>query len=226
MKRLSIIDPDDTFSAHVRAAFESEHFSVERFKDGTSGLAAAMSRSFHLILLEAALPGVPGIEVCREVRRRHRAGRTGLIIVTAHGHEDDRVAGLDAGADDYVVKPVSTRELLARSAAILRRASPDAPDDVIYHDENLTLFGEGMRAIIDGQPVDLSRGESAVITVLLHHAPSAISSKQIRQELSADRDVTQSTIDARIKSLRRKIGRNRIETRTGFGYAFRTSTES
>lgn len=211
MKRMALIDDDRDFVRAVRLAFEREDFAVEWFPTAATGLAAITSRRFDLVLIDSSLPDA--IAVCRSVS-------IPIIAFAAQATEEDRVATLESGADDHLSKPPNMRELVARVRAVLRRGRQieAAPQ---YSDSALTIDIGASLVIRDGKRIPLSRGEADVLALLLRASPAVLSVEQIRTELSAPaRPLTRTTIDARIKSLRRKIGRERIETRTGFGYAF------
>ena len=168
---------------------------------------------FDLLFLERDLPDGDGIDILADAE-------TAAIVITRRASEDDRIAAFAAGADDYVVKPPNVRELLARARAVLRRAG--APDDASYDSRSLRVFLQAMKIERGGISVPLSRGENEVLTILIRHAPAAVAVSRIILELhQISSDVARSTVEARIKSLRRKLGPGVLESRPGLGYAFR-----
>lgn len=218
MKRVALIDEDREFVRSVRLTFEREDFAVEWFPTAATGLAAVTTRHFDLVLIDSRLPDA--IVACRAIRRHPHRLHLPIIAFAAAATEDDRVTALEAGADDHVSKPPNMRELLARVRAVLRRGRP-SENGADYSDPQLTISIGASLVVRDGKRIPLSRGEADVLALLLRASPAVLSVEQMRAELStAARPVTRTTIEARIKSLRRKIGRDRIETRTGFGYAF------
>lgn len=154
MKRILLVEDEPTIRTAVRDALRSQGHDVDDTVDGAEGLRRARMGGYHLIVLDLMLPGMDGLEVCRSLRRD--GNRTPIIILTARGGEDDRVRGLQVGADDYVQKPFSVRELLARVTAQLRRSEWGAPAS---GPSSLTLPAEDVT--IDLQRLECRRGEAA-----------------------------------------------------------------
>lgn len=222
MRRLVIIDPDEAFVSEARHLFRSEGYRVESFKQATSGLAALRRKTFDLVLIEANLPDADGFAVCHQIREDRSTTELPLIFVTWRDGVEARVAGLRAGADDYIVKPPSLRELVARANAVIRRASGVAADPAFYRDPILAVFPESVHVVVNGGPVPLSFGEMELLEVLIRHSPAPMTPEQILAELSLPRrnNINASTLYARFRSLRRKLGTTHLEKRSRFGYSF------
>ena len=207
-RRLAILDADSDFAHSVRLAFERDGFDVEHYAKGEAALG---SRPYDLVIVD------DGLELCRRLRERSRD--LGILVVSAQAEEPDRIAALEAGADDHIAKPASVREVVARANAVLRRRSN--PVATPYSEEGLMILLDGSFVIRGSERIPLSRGEADVLSILLRASPAVVPVEKICAELSTPAaPVRRTTIDARVKSLRRKIGRARIETRAGFGYAF------
>jgi len=214
------VDTDETCIRNIRSAFESEGFSVDVYTNGDSARSAIASIAFDLVLLERDLPDGDGLEICRELTAGAQADGIPIIIVTRRAEESDRIDGFRAGADDYMTKPANPRELLARARAVMRRAGSHR--GATYDARSLQIFLDAMKIVRDGISIPLSLGETEVLGILMRHAPAAVAVIRILLELrSSGRDVTRSTVEARLKSLRRKLGSEAIESRPGLGYAFR-----
>lgn len=222
MRRLVIIDPDEAFVSEAGHLFRSEGYRVESFKESRSGLSALRKKTFDLVLIEADLPDADGFEVCHAIREDRSTMEIPLIFVTWRDGVDARVAGLRAGADDYIVKPPSLRELVARANAVIRRASGVAVDPAFYRDPILAVFPESVHVVVNGGPVALSFGEMELLEVLIRHSPGPMTPEQILAELSLPRrnNINGSTLYARFRSLRQKLGTTHLEKRSRFGYSF------
>lgn len=226
MRHLSIIDADSDFASAAKAAFEERRFQVQCYPDARSGLDAAQANRFDLLLLDVLLPDRSGLEVCREIRHQSRRTDLPMLIVSTVDSEEIRVRTLQAGADGYVAKPVTMRELLARAEALLRRCGIAGADDRVYADAELVLFAREMRLEREGERIGLTAGESEVLELLMRHAPVRLSSGEMAAQLSRlGTAVKRRTIESRIKSLRAKIGRDRLECSPRIGYAYRSSSK-
>ncbi|MGB4762068.1 MAG: response regulator transcription factor [Candidatus Saccharimonas sp.] len=213
---------DERKIAHaIKQGFHQETYVCEIYHDGESGLAAALGSEYDVIILDRMLPGLDGLEVCNKIRE---AGvQTPIIMLTAKGQIRDRVAGLDAGADDYLVKPFAFVELLARVRALLRR-----PHDVITNTlqvADLTLDTLTFDVKRNGTPIRLSQTEFSLLEYLMRN-PGRILSKDaiITHVWDFDADILPNTVEAYIAYLRNKIDKpfpdqpRLIQTLRGFGY--------
>jgi len=224
-----VIDDERDLIELVRYNLQNEGFEVLAARDGESGVREALDRKPDLVLIDLMLPGIDGLEVCHRLRSDERTSRIPLIMLTAKSSEADRVVGLELGADDYVTKPFSPRELAARVKAVLRRASGrQEPSDVIRRG---TLE-------IDLARHEVSCGDLTVVLTatefrllhLLASRPGRVFSRGelIDGALGRDVAVLDRTIDVHVVALRKKLGKCGIwiETVRGFGYRFREEETS
>jgi DNA-binding response OmpR family regulator len=195
---------------------------------GEQGLIEALNERNPpmLILLDLMLPGMSGTELCRRFRREPSTRRTPIIILTAKGSESDRVAGLDLGADDYITKPFSVRELLARVRAVLRRMDEGATKT--YEDDRLMIDFADIRVVCDGRKIKLTNKEFTLLSVLAKSADRVVTRQQLLDNVwgySYYGDAR--TLDVHIRRLRQKLEEcgNCIETIVGVGYRFTGCSE-
>ena len=211
---MAVVGGEPLLCARLRGVFETE-FEVECFARPEDLLEATALRTFDAVFIEIG-HAFDGIDLCRRVRSEGLRSDVPIIAVT--DDPSDHPDALAAGADDSVLRTLSVRELHARCRSVLRRSAIGLREQAAYADSVLEIFPETMRVISHGSQINLSRGESAVLALLIRHAPAAVPVERIRCELGEP--VTRSAIEARLKSLRRKIGRHLIENRTGYGYSF------
>lgn len=202
-----VVEDDAAIRRGIVDALTFSKYEVVECGDGEAGLERALGGGFDLLLLDVMLPGIDGFEVLRALRRERSP--LPVILITARGAEDDRVEGLRGGADDYVVKPFSARELLARVEAVLRRAPqrPAAIRGVVSDGIRVDLERREAR-LADETAVPLSEKEAELITYLAVHPDRAISRDELLQRVWGldPRGVTTRTIDMHIARLREKLG--------------------
>src|SRR5256714_12255866 len=174
MRPVLIIEDDADIAEGVRYSLEREGFAVRVALTGEQGLTAALDAQAppSLIILDLMLPGMSGIELCRRLRREPATKRTPIIMLTARASETDRVAGLDLGADDYITKPFSVREMLARVRAVMRRA--DESMGKTYEDDHLLIDFDDIRVACDGVKIKLTNKEFTLLSVLARSADRVI----------------------------------------------------
>lgn len=218
-----IIEDDPDISESLKYNLEREGLQTIEAATGEQGLIEALNERNPplLILLDLMLPGMSGIELCRRLRREPLTRRTPIIILTAKGSESDRVSGLDLGADDYITKPFSVRELLARVRAVLRRMDESASKT--YEDDHLMIDFDDIRVICDGRKIKLTNKEFSLLSVLAKSADRVITRQQLLDNVwgySYYGDAR--TLDVHIRRLRQKLEDcgNCIETVVGVGYRF------
>ncbi|HKZ78492.1 MAG TPA: response regulator transcription factor [Pyrinomonadaceae bacterium] len=218
-----IIEDDPDISESLKYNLEREGIHTVVAISGEEGLTAALSEGNApiLIILDLMLPGMTGTELCRRLRREPLTRRTPIIILTAKASESDRVAGLDLGADDYITKPFSVRELLARVRAVLRRA--DESTNSTYEDQHLAIDFADIRVICNGQKIKLTNKEFGLLSVLAKSAGRVITRQHLLDNVwgySYYGDAR--TLDVHIRRLRQKLGNcgDCIETVVGVGYRF------
>jgi two-component system, OmpR family, response regulator RegX3 len=224
--RILIIDDEQSVHDVARAYLEREGYEVLSAIGGREGLALAQALEPRLVVLDLMLPDLSGEEVCAELRRESDVA---IVMLTAKSQEDDRIRGLDLGADDYLVKPFSPRELVARVRALLRRTGGDrrpavGENALRFDGGRLCLDLERHQAVVDGQPVELTPSEFKLLLALAR-SPGRVFSRfeLINRVQGHDYDGYERTIDAHVKNLRRKIepdaARPRwVQTVHGVGY--------
>jgi two-component system, OmpR family, alkaline phosphatase synthesis response regulator PhoP len=211
-----LIEDEQSIGALVRAYLERDGFQAVWVRSGEQGLAELDRHPVRLVILDVGLPGIDGFEVCRRIRARSPLP---IIMLTARDEEADRVAGLEVGADDYVPKPFSPRELMARVRAVLRRTEPRSQDDVLQL-EDVTLFRSAREVEVSGERIDLTGKEFDLLAYFMENAGAVLS-----RELLLDRvwgmeyPGETRTVDVHVGQIRKKLGRpGLIETVRGAGY--------
>jgi DNA-binding response OmpR family regulator len=224
-----IIDDEKDLLELVRYNFEKERFDVICASDGQAGLDIATRHRPDLIVLDLMMPGVDGLEVCRRLRGDERTARIPMIMLTARAAEADRIVGLEMGADDYVTKPFSPRELVARVKAVLRRTHPRQPAGEIIRQGGIVVDVARHEVICDGQPVSLTATEFRILHFMVSRPGRVLARDEIIDAaLGRDTAVFDRTIDVHMASIRRKLGQSgeRIETVRGFGYKFQDDQDA
>ena len=218
-----IVEDDPDIAESLKYNFEREGWPAITAPTGEAGLTAALNEKDtpSLIVLDLMLPGMSGTELCRRLRREPATRRTPIIMLTAKASESDRVTGLDLGADDYITKPFSVRELLARVRAVMRRM--DETSVKTYEDDHLVIDFGDIRVLCDGQKVKLTNKEFSLLSVLAKSADRVITRQQLLDNVwgySYYGDAR--TLDVHIRRLRQKLGLcgDCIETVVGVGYRF------
>ncbi|HEX5199139.1 MAG TPA: response regulator transcription factor [Actinoplanes sp.] len=224
--RVLVVDDDPTVSDVVRRYLEQDGCEVRLAADGADGLASVAAETPDLVLLDVMMPGIDGIEVCRRLRRQRPD--LPVIMLTALGEEADRVLGLEVGADDYVTKPFSPRELVLRIRSVLRRAAPAAEPPAFLRDGDLTLDTARRLAERDGTPLALTVREFDLLIFLLRHPGRAWSRAELLDKVWGWQFGDQSTVTVHVRRLREKIEPDpaeprRILTVWGIGYRYEPS---
>jgi two-component system response regulator MprA len=213
MAVILVVDDDAPIRRMLGRTLESAGYDVDFALDGGDALAALERSVPDLLVLDIAMPGVDGIAVCRRLRGRGLA--TPVLLLTARDAVEDRVRGLDAGADDYLVKPFATEELLARVRALMRRGL--APETTLAHGD-LVLELDGRHAVRGDRRLELSARESELLALLLRNARRVVSRDQAVAEIW-DGDAHDNVVDHYVSSLRRKLGDPPlIDTVRGVGF--------
>jgi len=218
-----IIEDDPDIAESLKFNLEREGLSTVTALTAEQGLIEGLNQSNPpvLIMLDLMLPGMSGTELCRRFRREPQTRRTPIIILTAKSSESDRVAGLDLGADDYITKPFSVRELLARVRAVRRRVSEDATKT--YEDDLLMIDFADIRVVCKGTRVKLTNKEFTLLSVLSKSADRVLTRQQLLDSVWGHQYYGDArTLDVHIRRLRQKLGDcgNCIETVVGVGYRF------
>ena len=227
VNRILIIDDDRELCALVARFLTGEGFDVDRAADGSEGIELALSGAYALVMLDVMMPGLGGFDVLRRIRAR---SRTPVLMLTARGDTQDRVLGLELGADDYLPKPYDPSELAARIRAILRRSasSADAAMSALAVDD-VTLSASTRVVTRDAAPVELTTVEFDLLHVLMNAAGTVVPREElVRAVLGREFTPYDRSIDTHVCNLRRKIGRladgtERIKGIRGTGYLYAKS---
>jgi len=216
--RILLVEDDPMIGKTLQQALAQDGYAVDRVTDGEAARTAIATAqdAYALVLLDLGLPRKSGLELLRELRRA--GNRVRVLVVTARDAVADRVAGLDAGADDYLTKPFSLDELTARMRALLRR-DIGREDNVLRH-RDLALDTVTHAVTRDGHPVDVSTREFALLAALLERPGAALSKAQLEERIYRWGDEVESNaVEVHIHNLRKKLGAETIRTLRGVGYA-------
>ena len=218
-----LIEDDLSLVELVRYNLDKEGYDVLHATDGEEGLAMAKERTPDLILLDWMLPFVPGIEVCRRLRKSPDTAGIPIIMLTARTEEGDRIRGLDTGADDYITKPYSPRELLARINAVLRRVRPAYSGQVLTY-ADIALDATAHKVTRGGKPLHLGPTEFRLLRHFMEHPGRVFSREQLLDHVwGRDIYVEPRTVDVHIRRLRKALNHadraDLIRTVRAFGYA-------
>ena len=213
--RVLLVEDDAMIGDAVLDALRADHYAVDWVRDGAMADTALRSESYDLVLLDLGLPARSGLEVLRALRERRET--VPVLIATARDGIGDRIAGLDAGADDYVVKPFDVDELLARIRALLRRSA--GRGEPVFSHMGITLNPATREASAHGRPVSLSAREWAVLEPMLQRPGAVFSRAQLEQKLYGWKDdISSNAVEVYVHGLRKKLGSELIQTVRGLGY--------
>ena len=223
-KSTILVAEDDTDILQLVAHnLRSADFEVLTAQDGYSALSLAKKHLPNLVVLDLMLPGIDGFEVCKELKRSTVTQNIPILMLTARGEEVDRIVGLELGADDYVVKPFSPRELILRVRAIIRRSTPEEPPTARWQRDGLSLDLDAHRVTIDGIETNLTATEFRLLAELIRNSGKVLTRDQLLDKVWGYQfDGYARTVDTHIRRLRQKIGpyADWIETVRGVGYRF------
>ena len=221
-RRVLLIEDDADIGEAISYQLEKVGLHVRVARTGEEGLES-VRRGADLVLLDLNLPGMDGLEVCRMIRRQQTTAHVPIITVTARADEVDRVLGLEMGADDYVVKPFSLKELAARCKVALRRAAGAGEPPQGYRDENWEIEFDSYVVRYKGQEIRLTHKEFELFRYLVERAGRVLTRERLLERVWGwESDVDARSIDAHIRRLRLKLGpaRHHVETVVGLGYRF------
>ena len=222
--RILIVDDDEELSGLLSELLSREGFRVDCCSDGSRGLAAALSGGYDLMVLDVMLPGLGGFEILTRVRRETRLP---ILMLTARGEDEDRIIGLDLGADDYLPKPFNTRELVARIRAIMRRLEPRESSGRL--EVNGIAIDPGTRGVTrDGADVEVTTFEFDILETLMRSAGRVVSRDELMESLYGRKATPfDRSVDMHISHLRKKLEGDKplIKTVRGTGYQFVRSPE-
>lgn len=219
--RILLIEDEERIARSVKKGLEQEYYTVDLAQDGQIGYDLASSEKYDLIILDLMLPFIDGLTVCKQLREQHIS--TPILVLTAKGQLKDKVTGLDAGADDYLLKPFAFEELLARIRALSRR--PPTNTEKILQIRDLRVDETRYTVTRGDTVIQLSKREYALLVYLVKHPGIIFSKDQLMSHVwEYDSEILPNTIEVYIKNLRKKIDqpfhnkKNLIQTVRGFGY--------
>jgi two-component system response regulator BaeR len=220
--RILIVEDEMALAEVVRDYLLADGMEVDMLAEGTHAVQTAFGTAYDLIILDIMLPGVDGLTICREVRQKSDVP---FIMTTARVEEIDRLLGLELGADDYVCKPYSPRELVARVRAVLRRRPPAGLTPKVETNAGLQIDSDSWKAELDGVDLELTRRELSLLAALVKRPGRVFSRDQLLTLAFPDSaEVFDRTIDSHIRNIRRKISSNSdwdpIRSVYGVGYAY------
>lgn len=220
MKRIAIVEDEKDLLELLDLHIKRDGYETLLFDNGDDFISALDSNIFDMAILDIMLPGTDGLKICQHLKQSERFKDTPIIMLTAKGTEVDIVVGLELGADDYITKPFSPRELMARIKAVFRRTEQKTNYKVIRHGD-IEIFPEKILVQVKGEPIDLTTTEFRIIEALVKRKGRVLTRSQILDVLGDDRQfVLDRTIDVHILNLRRKMGSygKIIQTIRGIGY--------
>jgi DNA-binding response OmpR family regulator len=228
MKRILVIEDDPDIALSVKYNLERDgEYEVVVARDGIDGMKQLAGRPADLILLDLNLPGLDGLEVCRRIRGDAATAKTPIIMLTARVEEADTIRGLELGADDYVTKPFSVKELVARVRAVLRRSERPPQDAETLTSGDLEVDLAGRRVRVGGDEVSLTRKEFDLLAHLMRNRGRVVTRQRLLERVwGYDHPGETRTVDVHVRQLRKKLGTmaaDYVETVVGVGYRFRGS---
>ena len=222
--RILIVEDEPAMVAGLRDNFEFEGYEVISADNGVAGLERALADDPDLVVLDVMMPRMSGLDVCKQLKARRPA--VPIIMLTARGQEIDKVVGLELGADDYVTKPFSVRELMARAKAVLRRVSPQSGAPEIYRFSDVEVNVRSNEVLRAGMPIDLSAKEFALLAYFISHPAETLSRDRLLDAVWGYENYPNTrTVDTHIVHLRQKLELNPEDPRFiltvhGSGYKF------
>jgi DNA-binding response OmpR family regulator len=213
--RILLVEDDEKAAEAVSASLTAAGYVVDHETDGKEAWFKGDTEPYAAIVLDLGLPGMDGLSVLRKWRQ---AGQTfPVLILTARGNWNERVEGIDAGADDYLPKPFQMQELIARLRAIIRRSAGQAAPIITIN--SVSLDTRQMRVTVDGVPIHLSPQEYRLLSYLMHHTGRVVSQLKLTEQLYAqDFERESNAVEVLVGRVRKKLGVDLIQTRRGFGY--------
>lgn len=215
--RLLLVEDDGTLATTLQRALREEGYAVDWLADGETADEVLATQEYDLVILDVSLPGLDGLGVLKHLRER--GSKTPILVLTARNRLDDRVSGLDLGADDYMTKPFELAELEARIRALIRRSEGEPASEIVHG--LLSFDTVGRRVSIDGEAVDLRNREICVLEILLRHTGQVVSKERIADQLfDFDDQAGLTAIELYVHRLRKKLSPAGVVIRTvrGLGY--------
>jgi len=225
--KILLVDDEDDILEFISYNLQKEGYKVYTAKNGIEALAAAQKHIPHLVLLDVMMPEMDGIAACEELRKIPELDKTMIAFLTARGEDYSQVAGFEAGADDYITKPVRPKVLVSRVKALLKRSGESSPAPVLVQNENLVNVGnlvidkEKYHIKLNGEEMILPRKEFELLSLLVSKQGKVFTREEIYHSVWGENVVVgDRTIDVHIRKLREKIGNDHIKTLKGIGYKF------
>ena len=221
-RRIALVEDDADIAYTIRLNLRKHGWQVDHFVSGLRALQALEEKPYDLVILDLNLPDVDGLAIARELRQHEETRRISILMLTARVEERDKLLGFDVGADDYLTKPFSMKELVARVSAQLRHAAAlDSSDEDVYETNGLRIDRARFEVTVDGRAVRLTKREFDLLWHLVRNRARVVTRDTILARLwGYDADVETRTVDVHIRSLRRKLGEKWIDTVVGVGYRF------
>ncbi|WP_018715030.1 response regulator [Brachymonas chironomi] len=221
--RILLAEDDELLGVGLRAGLQQQGFEVDWVRDGQAALRELLALDYEAAVLDLGLPRLDGMEVLAALREQGRS--LPVLVLTARDAVQSRIAGLDTGADDYVVKPVDLHELAARLRALVRRAH--GLQQTVLQAGQVQLDPVGHVVTLAGQPVDLAQREYALLHALMRNPGRILSREQLEAQIySWGSEVASNAVEVHVSHLRRKLGANLIDTVRGLGYRIGSGTET
>ncbi len=214
--RILVVEDEPNLLRQLKSGLEAAGYAVDTAADGEDGLYLGSTETYDAVILDLGLPEIDGLTVLDRWRKDGRA--MPVLVLTARDSWSDKVAGLDAGADDYLAKPFQTEELIARLRALIRRAAGKATSELVAG--GVRLDTRSGRVSLDGEPVKLTAQEFKLLSYLMHHKGKVISRTELIEHIyDQDFDRDSNTIEVFITRIRKKLGSDLISTTRGLGYS-------
>ncbi len=214
--RVLVVEDEPNLTRQLKTALEGAGYAVDTASDGEDGHYLGSTENYDAVILDLGLPEVDGLTVLDRWRKEGKT--TPVLVLTARDSWSDKVAGLDAGADDYLAKPFQTEELIARLRALIRRAAGQATSELIAG--GVRLDGRSGRVTLNGEPVKLTAQEFKLLSYLMHHKGKVVSRTELIEHIyDQDFDRDSNTIEVFITRIRKKLGADLINTTRGLGYS-------
>jgi two-component system OmpR family response regulator len=219
--RILIVEDEPTLGRQLKTTLEQNGYAVDLATDGEDGHFLGSTETYDAVILDLGLPEVDGLTVLDRWRREGKS--TPVLVLTARDSWSDKVAGLDAGADDYLAKPFQTQELIARLRALIRRSSGNSSSELVSG--NVRLDTRSGRVTLAGEPVKMTAQEYKLLSYLMHHKGKVVSRTELIEHIyDQDFDRDSNTIEVFVTRIRKKLGQDVITTIRGLGYSLEDPT--
>ncbi len=221
VQKVLLVDDEPDILELLRYNLEREGYAVQTAINGKDALKAARANRPDLIVLDIMMPGMDGVEVCMQLRQQPEFKNTVIVFLTARGEDYSQIAGFEAGADDYITKPVRPKVFVSKVKALLKRSGGDRTEDRILEANGVTVDLEKVMVVADGRELQLPKKEFELLALLIGKPGKVFKRDEIYGQVwGNDLFVGDRTIDVHIRKLREKIGDERIKTIKGIGYKF------